>query len=684
MALSGNNSLEPMLDMFVFETTQLTDQLEQVVMQSEKARSLSEADINETFRIMHTIKGSAAMMMFDNMSRLAHAMEDVFACLREGKPAVSDEARLFDLMLEFVDHIKRELDKIKGGATDEGSADALMADIREFLAVLKGDRPCGASASSGNPPVPQYYISQLKTDPCLPMLWYEATVRFQDGCQMENIRAFTLVHGLKELAEEIRHTPADIVENDATADFIRAEGFRVSFASRRPHDELKVFFERTIFLKEYDLREVAAEETPARAAADKIEPLQPDRPARCEDIEAKDQSAVHQGMISVNVAKLDRLMDLVGELVIAEAMVTQSPDLRGLELDGFQKAARQLGKITGELQDMVMAIRMVPLATTFLKMQRLVRDMGKKLDKEVELELVGEETEVDKNIIERISDPLMHLIRNALDHGIEATEDRVAAGKSPTGKLLLEAKNAGSDVMITVRDDGRGLDRGKILARARENNLIHKPESELSDKEIYGFIFLPGFSTKEKVTEFSGRGVGMDVVTRNINTVGGTVLVDSTPGKGTTISLKIPLTLAIIDGMTIGVGEARYTIPITAIRESFRPSAKELIADPDGNEMVMVRGTCHPLLRLHRLYKVKGAVTEATDGILVMVESDGDTLCILADELIGEQQVVVKAMPSYIKAFRQADGLAGCTLLGDGSISLILDVAGLMQMGYRQ
>ncbi|MBP2661638.1 MAG: chemotaxis protein histidine kinase-like protein, partial [Firmicutes bacterium] len=234
-------------------------------------------------------------------------------------------------------------------------------------------------------------------------------------------------------------------------------------------------------------------------------------------------------MISVNVAKLDTLMDLVGELVVAEAMVIQNPDLRGLSLNNFAKAVRQLEKITGEMQDIVMSIRMLPLAATFQKMNRIIRDMCKKLGKEVQLELVGEETEVDKNIIEHISDPLMHIIRNAVDHGIESGEERIAAGKPANGKVTLEAKHDGSDVVILIKDDGRGLNRDKILKRARDNGLLHKPENEMTDKEIYSFIFAPGFSTNDKVTEFSGRGVGMDVVTKNITSIGGMVGVDSIP-----------------------------------------------------------------------------------------------------------------------------------------------------------
>jgi two-component system chemotaxis sensor kinase CheA len=306
-----------------------------------------------------------------------------------------------------------------------------------------------------------------------------------------------------------------------------------------------------------------------------------------------------------------------------------------------------------------------------------MRDMCKKLGKEVQLELIGEETEVDKNIIEHISDPLMHLLRNSIDHGIEEMEYREQAGKPKFGKVTLEAKNSGSDVLVIVRDDGKGLNKEKILQKARINNLLSKPESEMIEREIYNLIFLPGFSTKENVTEFSGRGVGMDVVIKNLEVIGGSVAIESIEGVGTSFTMKIPLTLAIIDGMNIGVGKSRFTLPTVVIKESFRPKVNDTIRDPDGNEMIMVRGRCYPILRLHEHYGVHTETIDFTEGILIMVEQDDRTICIFADELIGQQQVVVKSLPNYIKNIKKIEGLAGCTLLGDGSISLILDISGL-------
>jgi two-component system chemotaxis sensor kinase CheA len=448
---------------------------------------------------------------------------------------------------------------------------------------------------------------------------------------------------------------------------------------------------KTLFLKDLELIQLEKEDNKQNVKPLEIKlperkiqvpelPVIPEAQHKEKDINGKDSqmSVTTQSIISVSVAKLDKLMDLVGEMVIAEAMVIQNPDLQGLILNNFQKASRQLSKITSEIQDVVMSIRMVPLSATFHKMHRIVRDMNKKLGKDVKLEIIGEDTEVDKNIIEHISDPLMHLVRNALDHGIESAQEREQKGKPGSGTITLEAKNAGSDVLVIVKDDGKGLDKARILKKARENNLLYKNEEDMADREIYNMILLPGFSTKEKVTEFSGRGVGMDVVTKNIETVGGALLVDSVIDKGTLITLKIPLTLAIIDGMTIKVGNSYYTIPTVAIKESFRPKEQDLITDPDGNEMIMVRGQCYPILRLHERFKVKTAITGFTDGIIIMVELEDRRICIFADGLIGQQQVVVKSLPEYIQQLRKIKGLGGCTLLGDGSISLILDVTGLI------
>ena len=699
MFVSDQSVNDPILDMYIFETTAQIEQLEADVLDSEKSSCYSSAAVNEIFRVMHTIKGSSAMMLFNNISLLSHAMEDLFYFIREEKPHSYDCSALSDLILEGVDFIKVELEKIKCGDSPDGDASQLIENIKLFLAVLKQGSTNTKTQEVKEQlldEIQQYYIPHEISIIQNYKNTYKAHIYFEEGCEMENIRAYTVIHSLKDITDEVHYIPEDIIENDDSSQTIREKGFFIFFKASRSYEQMQEFFMQTIFLRELELNqldddkefkelsmsnEIITDELSINTPEIQEKKIQ-DKKIQDNRIQEKSEKEVQssntQGIISVSITKLNKLMDLVGEMVIAEAMVTQNPDIKGLQLDNFQKAARQLRKISSELQDSVMSIRMVPISSTFHKMHRIMRDMSKKLDKEVSLEIIGEETEVDKNIVERISDPLMHVVRNSIDHGLEATEDRIAKGKPQVGTVTLEARNAGSDVLIIVKDDGRGLNKEKILKRARENGLLHKSENLMTDKEIYSLIFLPGFSTNDSITEYSGRGVGMDVVVKNIEEIGGTVSVDSTPEVGTTITMKIPLTLAIIDGMNIRVGSSRYTIPTTDIRESFRPKENDIIKDPDGNEMIIVRGKCYPILRLHQVYKIKSDTINFNEGVIIMVENDGKALCIFADELLGQQQVVVKTLPDYIKRFKRSRDLAGCTLLGDGNISLILDCARLM------
>lgn len=687
--MSGLNTNEPMLDMYIFETSQYIEQLETIILSCEKTNSYSEEAINEIFRIMHSIKGSSAMMLFNNISTLAHSIEDLFFFLRERKPSHVNTSTLSDLVFEAVDFIKVELQKIKAGDKVDGESAIHIGNIKEFLEILKKQNP-----AAGEIPKPdsegkeQYYITSVKGTSSEEGNIYKAVLFFEENCGMENMRAYSIIHNLKEITEDIYFIPEDILENESSEEIIKSQGFTVYVKTNKSFSEMNEFFMQTILLKDMELQLLGKDENfwPVhKAAAARLIEESPIKVPVIKNSEAKEHIEstsssvnVNKSIISVNVDKLDKLMDLVGEMVIAEAMVTQNPDLKGFELENFYKAARHLNKITSEIQDAVMSIRMVPLSSTFQKMHRLVRDMSKKLEKEVVLNLIGEETEVDKNIIEHISDPLMHLIRNAIDHGIDTAQEREANGKPKVGTITLEAKNAGSDVVIIVKDDGKGLNREKILQKARENDLLTKSEEEMSDREIYNLILLPGFSTKDIISEFSGRGVGMDVVTKNLEIIGGAVSVDSVWGSGTTITLKIPLTLAIIDGMNVKVGNSYYTIPIITIKESFRPKKTDLITDPDGNEMIMVRGECYPILRLYEHFVVETEITDFGEGILIMVEQDEKSLCLFADQLVGQQQVVVKTLPNYIKNTKKISGLAGCTLLGDGNISLILDIGKLI------
>lgn len=687
---------EPMLDMFVFETNEMIEQLQQIMMESEKTKEIGQNAINEIFRIMHTIKGSSGMMMFDNISHLAHSIEDMFYFIRENKIEKIDFTSLADLVLEGGDLIREETESIDEGNEAETDFTDFIGKVNDYLTQLKLENGFKQEAEKPEKtnlaPAAKFYISNDKSR--VHTECFAATLHFEEKCEMENVRCFTVLHKLSEIAEILYNEPEDILNDANAAELIRSQGFKVYFKTSQSQDAVRDFFNDTIFLES-----VQIEKFPDEAALlGKLSNGEPEqilvpeqyagavnqeehRETEHSDSEGnakKESKPGHKvNLISVDVDKLDKLMDLVGELVISESMVTNNSAAARIDRDDFHKAVRQHRKRISDLQDVVMSIRMVSLAPTLNKMNRIVRDMSKKLGKKAELIIVGENTEVDKNIIEHIGDPLMHIIRNSMDHGLEDEEERRNVCKNPVGSITIEAKNMGGDVLINVTDDGRGLDRDKILKRAIENGIIAGDGSGLSNKEIFATIFTPGLSTNDQVTEYSGRGVGMDVVIKEIEKVRGTVSVDSKKGEGTTVSIKIPLTIAILDGMIIKVGKSIFTIPVTSIKSSLIIKNKDVFKDLDNKEMISIRGECFSILRLHELYRIQTEVTDIEEGIVIMVEDGGKSICIFADELIGEQQVVIKALPEYIDKVK---GTSGCTLLGNGCISLILDVAQLVNM----
>ncbi|MEZ4598814.1 MAG: chemotaxis protein CheA [Syntrophotaleaceae bacterium] len=404
------------------------------------------------------------------------------------------------------------------------------------------------------------------------------------------------------------------------------------------------------------------------------------RPAAPSQESNKKQAVVNRQDIRVDLAKLDDLINLIGEMVIAENMLLRSPDLEGLELDNFNKAAQQMSKIVRDLQEMAMIIRMVPVSGLFRRMIRLVHDLSVKSGKKVDLQLFGQETEVDKTVIEQITDPLVHLLRNSLDHGLEMPDERVDAGKPEKGVVKLSARHQEGEVWISVEDDGRGLNREKILSKARTKGLVAGTGEEMSDKEVFNLIFQPGFSTADKVTDVSGRGVGMDVVKQNLEKIKGKIDVTSRFGKGTRIDLRIPLTLAIIDGMLVRVGEAKCIVPLLAIQEIFRPSPEAITVMPDGLQLVRVREKFYPIKYLYRILQEEPTSTEVCDGVLIVLEYQDNNICLLVDEILGQQQTVIKGLSEYLGNVNIA---SGCTILGNGEVCLILDVATLTEGAGR-
>jgi len=383
--------------------------------------------------------------------------------------------------------------------------------------------------------------------------------------------------------------------------------------------------------------------------------------------------------IKVDTRKLDNLIDMVGELVITQSIIRQNHVLNDIKDQKLARDLSQLGRITTELQKTSMSLRMVPIKETFQKIIRLVRDLSKKSGKKVQLVMHGEDTEIDRNMVEELYDPLVHMIRNAIDHGIEMPEDRKAKGKPEIGTVKLFAYHKGGNIVIEIKDDGQGLNKNKILKKAREKGLVSE-EEELSETEIYQLIFKPGFSTAEKVTDVSGRGVGMDVVKKALEKLRGKVEIRTKIGKGTTFIIKLPLTLAIIDGIIVKVGKHRYILPTVAVQEVFRPTRQQYNTYAEKGEMINIRNTLFPLVRLHRLFNVEAKYTEPWKALMVIVESEDEKKCLMVDEVLGKQEVVIKSLGEGIGRVK---GIAGGAIMSDGKVGLILDVTGIFEMSEQ-
>ena len=691
--------MEGMLDTYLYETNSLLDRLDEMLVADEKVGDFSSDDVNEIFRIMHTIKGSSAMMEYATLATITHHIEDLFFYIRDKGIDSLDQSHkkeLFNLMFRSEDYLRGEITKVENGEPLIENIDDFAKDINDLLKKISGaasvEEPAGTAAPGAAPAAaPADKGISLPDDPkaeCFLHLFLE------EGVGMENLRAYMVANAVKECGVDFRYYPSDMESNpDATQEIID-NGFFFAFDSQDVASQAVDIIKSQNHISSYELMSAAGKEepapepapaAPAPAAAPAVPASPKAAPAAPKSAPAPKASSgapVKQSLISVNLSKLDSLMAIVGEIVITESMVTASPELQLLprdSYDNFMKSGRQLRKLTDDLQDTAMSLRMVPISGVFQKMNRIVRDMKQNLNKDVRLTIIGEDTEVDKNIVDSIQDPIMHIVRNSMDHGIEATAaERIAAGKDPQGELILSASHTSSEVVIAVSDDGYGMDPDKLLAKAREKGILTKPESEYTQKEALGLIMLPGFSTNKEVTEYSGRGVGMDVVKKNVESVGGTITISSELGVGTTMTLKIPLTMAIMDGMKVTVGSSIFTIPIANIRQSFKITADQIIRDESGNEMVDCLGSFYPIIRLHEFFNLETEVTSAEEGILMWVEATDRSYCLFVDNLIGEQQVVVKPLPTFLSSFNlKNSGIAGCTILGDGNISIILDIISL-------
>ncbi|MDR3072008.1 MAG: chemotaxis protein CheA [Clostridiales Family XIII bacterium] len=792
---------DSLLELYLFEATTLLDNLDLLLIDAEKEGKLTREQINEIFRIMHTIKGSSAMMAYDAVADVAHRMEDIFAVTREHGISEMLYHDLFDKTLKASKFLETEVDKIQRGSLDVGDPSQLIEELIALcnrfkeglpekpapdlgrvlgglpqrpqnknelrspepitLKLIPADRDRQKSVPdipvqpeplsqteeqilSNIPEAPEggrilgmYPEYSLKTTSIIPNLdsslfsddsessssnsdsnlqTYYLHIFFNEGAKMENIRAYMLVNKLSESGIVNRVIPEDLENNPDTSESIIDHGLYISFSTNLVRGQIEALAKSTLSVEsvafvrkmpgEPDVPQPKPEPEPIAQPKLVVPPVQivqnnvtpvplfqevtvpsPPSPVDAEeshrDLEIKqekhDKPHVSQNLIPVDINKLDSLMDLVGEIVINESMVTESPDLKELPLENFRKAAHQLNKLTYELQDSVMSVRMVQLSTTFQRMFRIVRDMNKELEKVAELTLIGENTEVDKTIVDVLADPIMHLVRNAMDHAIETPQERLLAGKNAKGHIILSAQNIGSDIILSISDDGKGLDQEQILNQAAKKGLLRKSKNEYTEKEIYNFLLLPGFSTKTEVTEYSGRGVGLDVVKTQIEKIGGNITIESAKGLGTNIFLKIPLTLAIIDCMEIRLGSDTYAIPISNIHESFRASSGQIVSDPAGNEIILLRGAPYPIVRLYEAFQTEHAIRDPEEGILILADAGDRVGCLLVDELIGKFQVVVKAIPPYLQQYHvNSHGISGCTIMGTGAVSLIIDVGSLL------
>jgi two-component system chemotaxis sensor kinase CheA len=685
--------------------------------------------LNKIFRSAHSIKGTAGMFGFNAVAQFTHKMETLLDLLRNGQKVVTPQ--IADLLLKSTDCLKMLIDAAKTGSpVDEETVRRLTAELAAASAAEPA-RGAGQEATARSGPSP----FTPHPSRCFHIAWTPPEWLFQRGLdplqilkELGNIGTLTQVtvdtSKLPELAgmdpEKCYlswtmklETIKDRQVVDAVFEFVREDslltiseqavsGSEFQVSRSTPQRETRNKQPETTDGEPKPLGEILVEtgivsrETLDHALAQQKrvgQILVEQHAVTSQQIEQalqkqkqKQQESAAQfkktdtTSIRVDTDKIDKLINLVGELVITQSMLSDlSARFEMSQMTVLLERMAQLEHNTREIQERVMGIRMLPIGTAFSRFPRLVRDLSAKAGKKIQLVLSGEETELDKTVIESIGDPLTHLVRNSADHGLEMPEERLDNNKPELGTIRLNAFHSGGSICVTVEDDGRGLNRDKILAKAIKQGLIAEHE-KLSDDQIWPLIFKPGFSTAEKVTDVSGRGVGMDVVKRNIEGLGGAVSIKTALGKGTVFTLKLPLTLAIIEGMTVRVGKETYIVPLLSILESMRPKAGAIKTVVGKGELLDVRNTYLPMMRLYDVFSLQPEYIDPTKAILLILETEGEQVAVMVDEILGQQQVVIKSMEQN---FRKIDGIAGATILGDGTVGFILDVRGLIEMSRR-
>ncbi|MCC2655864.1 MAG: chemotaxis protein CheA [Panacagrimonas sp.] len=651
---------------FFEESFENLETMEQALLRLDVAAFDAEV-INTIFRAAHSIKGGAATFGFSAVASFTHHAETLLDQMRSGARALAQDD--IELLLRAGDTMRGLLT----AARDGGDADVnQVAEVQAALERALSGKPAAAPVAATKPAAaaPSGWRIGFAPKPDLFRSGNDPLRILRALGQLGTLQSTALLPD--ELVLRAAEPETSYLTWNLTLDGeARLEAVRDCFAW--VEDECELSFEPNVAAAVAVAVEIPEPATPAPVVASRSASIaKSDVPVAARGAKPANDGA----SIRVGTEKIDALINLVGELVITQAMLTQlASGLDPVHNEKLLSGLGQLDRNTRMLQEAVMATRMLPMEAVFSRFPRLVRDLAGKLGKQVRLVTVGEQTELDKSVIEKIIDPLNHLVRNSLDHGLEKTEDRIAAGKEATGTILLKAAHQGGHIVIEVGDDGRGLNRQKILAKAQEKGVACN--ESMSDAEVYQLIFAPGFSTADQVTDVSGRGVGMDVVKKNIQALGGTVELSSTPGKGAAVLIRLPLTLAILDGMSVGVGDDIFILPLSSVVESLQPQPDQVKRVAQAGTVVRVRNEYLPLVDLREWFALPGALRPPQEAIVVIVESEGRKVAMQIDELVGQQQVVIKSLEAN---YRRVRGVSGATILGDGRVSLILDVAAVVRL----
>jgi len=653
---------------FFVEAVELLGEMEHLLLDLDVAAPDAE-QLNAIFRAAHSIKGGAATFGFTALTDTTHLLETLLDRARHGQLQLS--LPMVDAFLETKDALQEQLTAYQAGNEPEPEMVAHICAVLQKLALEHGNGDVAAAAPAPAPvaaPAPAPAPAAAAKEGAVLKVSFSGLSESETGLLSEELGNLGQVLSSKPGKDSLEVRLSTTCSPD---DIIAVCCFLI--------DESQIRIEREEAKAEVEAQApavVAAPAAPVPVAAEAAPAAKASGGAAAAAASASKESS----SIRVDVEKVDQLINLVGELVITQSMLTQAATkLDPVAYEQFLSGLGHLERNARDLQESVMSIRMMPMDYVFSRFPRVIRDVSAKLGKQVRLDTFGKETELDKGLIERIVDPLTHLVRNSLDHGIETPEQRTAKGKDATGQLLLSAQHHGGNIVIEVSDDGAGLNREKILAKAMQKGL---PVSEtMPDEEVWQLIFAPGFSTAEQVTDISGRGVGMDVVKRNIQEMGGHVEIISREGAGTTTRIVLPLTLAILNGMSVKVGEEAYILPLSYVIESMQPMPEHLHSITGEGRVIKVRGEYLPLIELHRVFDVAGALDDATRGILVIVQAENSRFALLVDELLGQHQVVVKNLETN---YRKVPGISAATILGDGSVAFIIDVGAMPRIRRAQ